>query len=47
MNEPVLRELTRITARFSATLFAAALLAFAASGAPRPAVVLTAAFLRF
>ena len=30
MNEPALRELTRITARFSATLFAAALFAFAA-----------------
>jgi len=30
VNEPVLRELTRITARFSATLFAAALFAFAA-----------------
>src|SRR5262245_65953525 len=30
MNEPALRELTRITARFSATLFAAALLGFAA-----------------
>jgi hypothetical protein len=30
MTEPVLRELTRITARFSATLFAAALFAFAA-----------------
>jgi energy-converting hydrogenase Eha subunit C len=47
MDEPALRELARITARLSATLFVAALFAFAARRrvSPRAAVRLFAAFL--
>lgn len=47
MDEPVLRELTRITARISATLFAAALLTFAARQrvSARVAVRVFAAFI--
>jgi hypothetical protein len=47
MDEPALRELARITARLSATLFAAALFGFAARRrvSPRVAVRVFAAFL--
>src|SRR4029453_11921699 len=47
MDEPALRELARITARLSATLFVAALFAFAARRrvSPRVPVRLFAAFL--
>src|SRR3954451_24285970 len=45
MNEPVLRELARITARCSVTLFIAALFAFASRRRPRVAAAYFSAFL--
>jgi hypothetical protein len=45
MDEPTLREMARLTARFSATLFVAALFAFAGRRRPRVTSRLFASFL--